>query len=804
MQYSLLNRPNSTTTSSTSQSNEMQESLLQPPPPPVQDPDESLTEPPIQEPRLNLPCYSDLGTFTHSLHPMTDNDKFHLIQEHFIPDSKYKFPQASNKRSFQYRWLQRYNWLRYSKQDDGGYCLPCSLFFKPSPNFHGDPGVLVTKPLINFQKALEILNKHESREFHKFSVIQMDEFYKVMTNQQPSIRSRLQQAMADKIAVNRQKLYSIIETIVLCGRQNISLRGHRDTFHEVEHAPNAQHGNFWALLQFRMQAGDVILKDHLAQSSRNATYTSSRIQNQILDVLGSTIVFKIIEKVKKATYYTVIADEVTDCSNKEQLSLVLRYVNPEDNLICEDFVAFIECECGITGRALADKILTFLNINGLNPQKLRGQAYDGAGNMSGSLKGTAALITKDYPLALYLHCSSHILNLAVVKSLDEASVRNMIGVVNRVSLFFGAHPKRQRKLEEAIDESQPESKVTKLKDLCRTRWVERIDALDRFKKLLPSLVSCFETISAEGSCRWSSDSLTDSSTLLLAISTTEFLSALVITSTSLNYLMALTKSLQSEAKDIVQAVSEINNILQVFKDLRENVDLNHDQWFAEVEQLGRSIGTELSLPRICGRQAHRSNVPSNTPKEYYRRTITIPLLDNIISEITSRFSKHQQTAVNGLLLVPSILVTRSLADITTVLNEVGEMYSDDLPSPSSLPCEVHTWFLKWTQEKQLHGNQSLPTSLFHSLPHATTLFPNIKELLCILCTLPVTSCSAERSFSGLKRIKTALRSTMGNERLTSLALLHLHRDIEINIPQVIDEFARLYPRRMELHDILAD
>ena len=53
-------------------------------------------------------------------------------------------------------------------------------------------------------------------------------------------------------------------------------------------------------------------------------------------------------------------------------------------------------------------------------------------------------------------------------------------------------------------------------------------------------------------------------------------------------------------------------------------------------------------------------------------------------------------------------------------------------------------------------------------------------------------------------IKTALRSTMGNERLTSLALLHLHRDIEINIPQVINEFARLYPRRMELHDILAD
>ena len=91
----------------------------------------------------------------------------------------------------------------------------------------------------------------------------------------------------------------------------------------------------------------------------------------------------------------------------------------------------------------------------------------------------------------------------------------------------------------------------------------REDALDRFKKLHSSLVSCFETISAEGSSCWTPDSLTDASTLLLAISTTDFLSVLVITSSSLSYLTALTKSLQSEAKDIVQAVSEIDNLTSV-------------------------------------------------------------------------------------------------------------------------------------------------------------------------------------------------------------------------------------------------
>ena len=121
--------------------------------------------------------------------------------------------------------------------------------------------------------------------------------------------------------------------------------------------------------------------------------------------------------------------------------------------------------------------------------------------------------------------------MAVVKSLDETGVRNMIGVVNSFNLLCSPQ-EAEGKLEEAIEQTQAGSAVKKLKDLCRTRWVERIDALDRFKKLHSSLVSCFETISAEGSSCWSPDSLTDACTLLLAIN---FLSALVITSSSWNY-----------------------------------------------------------------------------------------------------------------------------------------------------------------------------------------------------------------------------------------------------------------------------
>ncbi|KAI6660226.1 52 kDa repressor of the inhibitor of the protein kinase-like [Oopsacas minuta] len=100
-------------------------------------------------------------------------------------------------------------------------------------------------------------------------------------------------------------------------------------------------------------------------------------------------------------------------------------------------MSFLECDTtGITGRCLSDKILGCLNDYGLDITKLRGQAYHEAGNVAGSIQETAALITKKYPLALYLHWASHSLNLAVAKSLQVTSVRNMMGVVDRVSAKF--------------------------------------------------------------------------------------------------------------------------------------------------------------------------------------------------------------------------------------------------------------------------------------------------------------------------------------------------------------------------------
>ena len=244
--------------------------------------------------------------------------------------------------------------------------------------------------------------------------------------------------------------------------------------------------------------------------------------------------------------------------------------------------------------------------------------------MAGSVNGTAALIVKDYPLALYLHCASHCLNLAVVKSLEVSSVRNMMGVIGRVYVFFDSHPKRQRALEVAISARQPSSSTQKLKDMCRTRWLQRIDAAAVFQKLYLSIADCLANISCEGAGSWTTDALTDAKCLHLAITTTDFVSSLVITNACLKYLQALTASLQAEAKDIVTAVSEIDTVIATVEDVRKNIDKHHAQWFVTICEMLTEVSLQPSLPRQCGRQRHRSNVPADTPSDFLRRTISIP------------------------------------------------------------------------------------------------------------------------------------------------------------------------------------
>lgn len=78
-------------------------------------------------------------------------------------------------------------------------------------------------------------------------------------------------------------------------------------------------------------------------------------------------------------------------------------------------------------------------------------------------------------------------------------------------------------------------------------------------------------------------------------------------------------------------------------------------------------------------------------------------------------------------------------------------------------------------------------------------FPVIDTLLKILATLPVSTASAERSFSTLKRLKTYLRNTTGQERLTGLAVLNIYKDVIVGPLQIVN---KLTQRRQRLNLIV--
>jgi len=76
--------------------------------------------------------------------------------------------------------------------------------------------------------------------------------------------------------------------------------------------------------------------------------------------------------------------------------------------------------------------------------------------------------------------------------------------------------------------------------------------------------------------------------------------------------------------------------------------------------------------------------------------------------------------------------------------------------------------------------------------------PAVTTLLRLFGTIPVSNATAERSFSALKRLKTYLRSTMGEERLTGLALLHVNKSTEVDPDDIIELYASKKERRIRL------
>jgi len=125
--------------------------------------------------------------------------------------------------------------------------------------------------------------------------------------------------------------------------------------------------------------------------------------------------------------------------------------------------------------------------------KMHGQGYDGGSLMEGKFKDIQAQISADYPLALYVHCACHVLNLALTTASNLPSVRWSMRTIQDIITFYKGGQKHAAALKNAVLVLFPSySKIT-LVSLCTTRWVERHDA-DRFVELFPAILQTLDTL----------------------------------------------------------------------------------------------------------------------------------------------------------------------------------------------------------------------------------------------------------------------------------------------------------------------
>ena len=132
------------------------------------------------------------------------------------------------------------------------------------------------------------------------------------------------------------------------------------------------------------------------------------------------------------------------------MSLVLWYVDFNSD-IQEDFISFVFCENGLTGKNLASVLIKKNWFPWPWNRNCRGQAYDGAGNVARPKGGLAVDITRLSSRALYMHWFNCRVNLSVAKTFKITSVHNLMDRIREITKFFNYSQEREQVLEKYVD-----------------------------------------------------------------------------------------------------------------------------------------------------------------------------------------------------------------------------------------------------------------------------------------------------------------------------------------------------------------
>ena len=387
----------------------------------------------------------------------------------FIPDKQFKFPwtdYGERSRRCQHNWFEDFNWLHYDVDKDAVLCAYCIKHFDKLTEERTQELAFISDGFRNWKKSPKSLSEHAKSKPHLAA-----HHHEIVVPQCRDVGEMLDSNLEKSRKEERQYLKIVMENTQFLSRQGLAFRGSDDL-----------NDNFTQLLLLRANDNEWMRQRVLEKVPGKAKYTHHVFQDDLLKLMSNQVLRKKLYDVNNSKMFSIMCDEYTDTSNKEQLSLCTRWIDDELNAN-EDFLEFYQLT-NIKSDTIVKAITDRLTRLSLPISDLKGQTFDGASNMMGKKSGVAAQIKKLQPKALETHCHGHSLNLSIKDvSTSNRLLKSVLGTVCEIVTLIKYSPKRenilgsvQENLELESDEPENFDSIAKL---CLTRWTVRSTALQK-------------------------------------------------------------------------------------------------------------------------------------------------------------------------------------------------------------------------------------------------------------------------------------------------------------------------------------
>ena len=125
--------------------------------------------------------------------------------------------------------------------------------------------------------------------------------------------------------------------------------------------------------------------------------------------------------------------------------------------------------------------------------------------------------------------------------------------------------------------------------------------------------------------------------ILNTVTKSDFVISLFMLKSLFSLTLPLNKHLQKVDSDLSEACSNVENIADVVKKWRSNVEQKFSSIFSSAKSTLESVNSEITTPLASACSVHGSNIQLNTAEEYYRMSTYIPVLDDSSAQLQERF-----------------------------------------------------------------------------------------------------------------------------------------------------------------------